>query len=506
MTRGGAGATPHGNQSFFCFFLVHKKEDFFLPKNLIPIKARQPHPRLSGLNFRKFIKMPRAIPKYVAAGGLLLTALLPRIAAAIPSFAAQTGLPCSACHIGFPQLTPFGRLFKLQGYVANGDFPDYKKFAVMAQAGFTQLHDKVPGGLAPDYPSNNGWSVQQTSLFYGGALDKNLGLGAFAQVTYDGVAHQWHWDNLDIRLARPADWFNHAVYYGFTFNNNPGVTDLWNTPPTWGCPYIAPELGVGSAADVQLASLGQTVSGVGGYAEVHLNTNNLVYLETDFYKSLPNHAAYTLGVGPGTPISGPIPYWRVAVEHDWRANTLEVGTIGLIDNPYPGGLEHGPTDHLVDVGVDAQFQHITATQAISFQATYIHESQHWGASYGLGNTANLNDTLNSLLLTGSYLYNQAYGITESYSNKNGSADGLLYTSGDITGVANGKPNTQSFTTELDYYPFSHGGPSFMPIANAKFFVEETIYTQFNGLAHNYDGSGRNAQGNDVLFTGVWVAF
>jgi len=36
---------------------------------------------------------------------------------AIPAFAAQTGMHCSACHIGFPQLTPYGRMFKLQGYI-----------------------------------------------------------------------------------------------------------------------------------------------------------------------------------------------------------------------------------------------------------------------------------------------------------------------------------------------------------------------------------------------------
>ena len=33
---------------------------------------------------------------------------------AVPSFARQTGLPCSACHYTFPELTPFGRQFKLR--------------------------------------------------------------------------------------------------------------------------------------------------------------------------------------------------------------------------------------------------------------------------------------------------------------------------------------------------------------------------------------------------------
>ena len=42
-------------------------------------------------------------------------------ASALPSFARQTGQPCATCHNGaFPQLTPFGRQFKLNGYTAGG--------------------------------------------------------------------------------------------------------------------------------------------------------------------------------------------------------------------------------------------------------------------------------------------------------------------------------------------------------------------------------------------------
>jgi hypothetical protein len=41
---------------------------------------------------------------------------------ALPSFAAQTGQPCTACHIGGfgPQLTPLGRAFKIGGYTQRG--------------------------------------------------------------------------------------------------------------------------------------------------------------------------------------------------------------------------------------------------------------------------------------------------------------------------------------------------------------------------------------------------
>lgn len=445
--------------------------------------------------------------RLLAAVGLVLAAVTaPRAARAIPAFAAQTGEPCSACHIGFPQLTPYGREFKLEGYVAGGTVPGLQNFAVMAQAGFTNLHNKVPGGLSQDYKSNDAWSAQQISLFYGGALYAPIGLGAFVQGTYDGVAHQYHWDNTDIRLARPTTLFNHPVFYGFTFNNNPGVTDLWNTPPTWGYPFIPDELGVGNAASVQLSSLGQAVFGIGGYAAFNVTLNDMLYVEGDLYRPLPNHTAFALGVGPEVGIAGPIPYWRVALQHSWANNSLELGTIGLVDNPYPVGLSHGPSDQLVDIGADSQFQWISTTQAFSAQMVYIHESQHWAASYPLGAAANLNDTLNTMTLTGSYLLQQKYGVTESYNYIWGKADSALYTPAPITGSANGKPDTNSFTTEVDYYPWNNGGPAFMPWVNAKFFVENVVYPKFNGRAHNYDGSGRAAQGNDLWFSGIWLAF
>ena len=44
------------------------------------------------------------------------------VAQAVPNFATQTGQPCTACHIGGygPQLTPFGRAFKIGGYTQSG--------------------------------------------------------------------------------------------------------------------------------------------------------------------------------------------------------------------------------------------------------------------------------------------------------------------------------------------------------------------------------------------------
>ena len=41
----------------------------------------------------------------------LLIAALPQSGMAVPAFARQTGMACVACHVNFPELTPFGRFF-----------------------------------------------------------------------------------------------------------------------------------------------------------------------------------------------------------------------------------------------------------------------------------------------------------------------------------------------------------------------------------------------------------
>ena len=57
-------------------------------------------------------------------------------ASALPSFARQTGQTCSTCHTAFPQLTPYGRRFKLGGYTAGGGIDtQLPPVSVMVQSG-----------------------------------------------------------------------------------------------------------------------------------------------------------------------------------------------------------------------------------------------------------------------------------------------------------------------------------------------------------------------------------
>ena len=55
---------------------------------------------------------------------LVVMASLCPDAQAVPSFARQTGLTCNVCHSNPPELTAFGRKFKLEAYTLTEKKPD----------------------------------------------------------------------------------------------------------------------------------------------------------------------------------------------------------------------------------------------------------------------------------------------------------------------------------------------------------------------------------------------
>jgi hypothetical protein len=118
-------------------------------------------------------------------------ALTPKRVEAVPAFADQTTQPCKACHVGGfgPELTPFGREFKLGGYTlrARSSVP----LSAMAVASWTHTNkDQVqpPDNLS----ANNNLALDQVSGFLAGGVGKHL--GGFVQVTYDGVGKAFSWD------------------------------------------------------------------------------------------------------------------------------------------------------------------------------------------------------------------------------------------------------------------------------------------------------------------------
>ncbi len=157
------------------------------------------------------------LPKCVA---ITLCVMLAAPSRAVPSFARQTGMACAACHTVFPELTPFGREFKLNGYVLDnlkqitGITLDNRQtlalnalppISLMLQLSYTRTGKALPDSAISGALAKNGDVLfpQQASLFYAGKIADNL--GAFVQLTYDGVGDSFGFDNTDIRYARHID-------------------------------------------------------------------------------------------------------------------------------------------------------------------------------------------------------------------------------------------------------------------------------------------------------------
>jgi hypothetical protein len=437
---------------------------------------------------------------------------------AVPSFARQTGMACAACHTVFPELTPFGREFKLNGYVLDNikqvtgiDTSNRQTLAInsippislMAQISYTHTSTALPdsaisGALAKDgdlaFP-------QQVSLFYAGKIADEL--GAFIQLTYDGIEDHFGFDNTDIRYAHHLSFGgsngnDHSLILGVTLNNNPTVQDVWNTTPAWGVPYSNSSSAPGSSTSAKVDSgaggFGQTVGGIGAYMWL----DDHFYAElTDYTSAIPG-GAHPLDSTQANVVQGSAPYWRLAYEQRWDRNSLSIGAFGLDANTHPGTgtALAGVTDKYRDTAADAQYQFIGEDHLFTGLATYIKENQTLDASVMDGFAANIHNNLKTLKLTGEYYYQRKIGGTIGYFSTTGSTDALLYTPAPVTGSANNSPDTRGYLLEVNYLPW----------LNTKLQAQYVAYDKFNGLATNYDGSGRNASDNNTLYLLVWLNF
>ena len=336
-----------------------------------------------------------AIAALVAAG--LVSS--PQTASAVPSFARQTGQACSACHIGAfgPQLTPLGRSFKLNGYT-QGEASNLPPISAMFQGGFTATTTDQPGPAAPGFNPNNNWSVNQISGFYAGRVyDK---LGAWIQVTYNGTARHTSWDNFDIRYANSGQVFGHDVVAGISANNNITNQDLWNSTPAWGFPYattaLAPVPGARTRIDGFYA---QQVVGTTAYAM----WDDALYTEFGGYGTLQPATQMWLGATPGDATNNLVPYWRVALQHNWNGHYAAIGTYGMSANVLPGGTSGSGVDRYLDIAIDATYQYLADERHVfSVYGTFIHESAFLDASFALGNAANAWNELNTLRANASF--------------------------------------------------------------------------------------------------------
>jgi hypothetical protein len=442
----------------------------------------------------------------VLAWGMAIPAM------AVPSFSRQTGMSCMACHTVFPELTAYGRWFKLNGYVSGEADKVTEKddktgdvsleilkgtpLSAMIQITDTFVQKNsiaAPGPAAGDDGMGVVGFPEQLSLFYAGEITPNV--GAFAQMTYDFQSGVLHSDNTDIRYTTHFDMNGRDGIFGLTLNNNPTVEDVYNSTPAWGYPYSTSATVPKPETAPQITTLGGSVAGLGAYVSL----DKLLYVEATAYRSAPQG-----GSVPSEVIQGYAPYLRMALSQEVDDHSFELGGFAMMENGEPTfadavnitmtGIPSGyKADYFEDWGADAQYQYTTKDHQFSAQACWIREYQTWNSTFNTNDgtnfgSQNLNDQLELFKANLTYYYQRQIGFTLGYFGMGGSTDYSLY--------ANGNPETQGMVYEINFAPW----------LNTKFTLQYTQYFYFNGGGTDtYDGVNY-AKDNNTAMAMAWFAY
>ena len=478
----------------------------------------RPHGHERGLARRLVGLVPTSL-SLVAAAAIAMAALWPSAASALPVFARQTGQNCVACHAGgqFPELTPYGRLFKLTGYTLGQRTVPLSAMAVVSDSKvFNTSKDPDP---KDDFQKNGSLIFATSSIFTGGKITDNI--GAFIQITYDNYAAQnangnfvghSSADNMDIRYAdRKVDATSDLIW-GVTANNNPSVSDVWNTAAAWMqyVPVPSPTSSAfidGAAPYPGFASDGN-ISGITAYAF----WSQMLYIELGGYRTASGPTAFMSAGVPDdekTKLQGTNPYWRATLSRSWGPHNLMIGTSGMVARVYDDPLDTSDpasVHHFRDIGFDSQYQYLLDPHTFTAQLAYIHDTHRVPDFLAnqpvqdvngnpLPNT-NTSDTTKVRRAKLSYVYKARYGGSFSHFNQTGTTDSALYDPTQTTGNISGNPAIQGSTWEAFW----------IPVQYLRVGVQYTAYDKFNGASHDYDGMGRNASDNDSLFFYVWGAY
>jgi hypothetical protein len=148
-----------------------------------------------------------------------------------------------------------------------------------------------------------------------------------------------------------------------------------------------------------------------------------------------------------------VPYWRLALFHQFGKHSFEIGTYGLAADVYSPNTDSGPTNSFTDYAFDAQFQYVSNPRLFSLHATWIHEDQDYQASYPQGATSNASYTPKTFKINAGYFYTTRYGIFGGYTgyfSTTGTSDPLLYPPDPVYGSATGSPYSNGFSLEADW--------------------------------------------------------
>jgi hypothetical protein len=131
------------------------------------------------------------------AGVLAATAFAPE-AMALPAFARQTGMACTACHFQhFPVLNSFGRAFRASGYTMVGSqgkvegehlsIPDTLNASLLLKARYQKTSGSDAAGAISGVTANGGqWQLpDEFAIIFGGRIGENVGF--MAEVAGNGA-------------------------------------------------------------------------------------------------------------------------------------------------------------------------------------------------------------------------------------------------------------------------------------------------------------------------------
>jgi hypothetical protein len=458
-----------------------------------------------------------ALATVLLGGSALLLVSTP--ARAVPPFARQTGLACEACHTVPPELTAFGRRFKLNGYTLTTrpplveDIDDYKRntvwlsdlpgIGILLQATYNHYDrappdSQVPGATAQ---SENLQFPQQWSIIAAGAITDHV--GGFLQMTYTQPGGTFGIDNTEIRYSDHTE--NNDWVWGVLANNNPGNQDVWNSVAAYPTLDFSNQ-SLWSSGGIDGAALsGPFFEGLGGL--VAGPTAYAWYKDSLYFAVSEYHAAKSgsvnttldssnLAVGGGT-VEGWAPYWRTAYEYDWGYNAMEVGTNGMYTKFTPSliagqTLDPGFVNRYLDLSFDWQYQYNGQHNNFSFLGRYTHETQENDPGLVPTYFSNSVDRLNAWNLTATYYYNRHYGGLINFVRTTGTSDTNFY-------GGNGSPGNQYEVFELDYLPWF----------NFRFMLQYNVYQVVNNNQNPFillKASNPKASDNNTWDLGLWMDF
>jgi hypothetical protein len=160
-------------------------------------------------------------------------------------------------------------------------------------------------------------------------------------------------------------------------------------------------------------------------------------------------------------IAGTAPYLRLADQHTWGSNFLEVGGVAMWIplQQIPGILNPSSQNSYLDWGFEATYQRTFGSDTLAITANILFEQQDLVACFAAGTSANASNSLDQFRLAASYYW----------------------------------------TTRME-------SPWHIVRLNVRIGLQYTHYLQFNGGTTNYDRFARNASDNDTLLLFTWCGF